>query len=265
MTNEASRPSLGRILVERGVISEQQLDTALAVQRSNGGMLGEILTSRGWVTPLSIAAAVAKQRAGMSDDASPDRPARGSNWKPLGELLVERQLITDVQLKQALAVQRAQGGFIGEILIEEGWLAAADLVMALAAQLGLDFDVDRASANGREPAIVPSDRPEPYFEVLEETGDEVHVLKKTETFMEATDYVFDEVLWRREPGNLEIVRDDAGRRESVWSFRPGEASAHRRESLRDVFGYDVGHWEDKHGGELPVAQQDGEPPVAAAS
>src|SRR5262249_10640593 len=84
MTNETSPPSLGRLLVERGVISEEQLETALRVQRDQGGMLGEILTSRGWVTPLSIAAALAKQKAARTgaDDEESDRPERGENWKP---------------------------------------------------------------------------------------------------------------------------------------------------------------------------------------
>ena len=50
---------------------------------------------------------------------------------------------------------------------------------------------------------------------------EVQLLKTAESFMEATDFVFDEVLWQREPGDLQIVRVDNGRREVAWSFRPG--------------------------------------------
>jgi hypothetical protein len=249
MTNDAGRPSLGRLLVERGVINQEQLDAALATQRSEGGMLGEILTSRGWVTPLSIAAALAKQKADEPGDASPahaSRPGRGSNWKPLGTLLVERGFIGDVQLKQALAIQGDGGGFLGEILVERGWLSAADLVLALAAQLGLDFDVKRAIERPNDPVILPSDRPAAHFEVIEEAGGEPEVLKTAATFMEATDFVFDEVLWQREPGNLQIVRDDAGMREIVWSFRPGEAATHSGDDMMSVFGYAVGHWEDKH-------------------
>ncbi len=248
MTNDASRPSLGRLLVERGVITQDQLDTALRVQRDQGGMLGEILTQRGWVTPLSIAAAVAKQKAEQSAAGSgqSDRPGRSANWKPLGTLLVEKGFITAVQLKQALALQREGGGFLGEILVERGWLAAADLVLALAAQLGLDFDVKRAASNDDAAAIVPTDRPAAHFEVLESVAGEVQLLKTAETFMEATDFVFDEVLWQREPGDLQIVRVDAGRREVVWSFRPGEAASHGREDMLSVFGYAVGHWEDRH-------------------
>jgi hypothetical protein len=252
MTNDASRQSLGRVLVERGVITDEQLDTALAVQRREGGLLGEILTSRGWVTSLSIAAALAKQRADEPQTADAEKgPARGSNWKPLGTLLVEKGFISDVQLKQALALQSNDGGFLGEILVQRGWLAASDLVLALAAQLGLDFDVKRAVEKRDETVIVPTDRPDAYFEVLEDAGEEAQLLKTADTFMEATDFVFDEVLWQREPGNLQIVRVDSGRREVVWSFRPGEAATHKREDMLSVFGYSVGQWQDKHGGEPP--------------
>jgi len=248
MTNDASRPSLGRLLVERGVITEEQLNTALRVQRDEGGMLGEILTSRGWVTPLSIAAAVAKQKTEepAPSAAQNNRLGRGPSWKPLGTLLVEKGFITDVQLKQALALQSDGGGFLGEILVDNGWLAASDLVLALAAQLGLDFDVKRAVAQRDEAVILSADRPAAHFEVLEEVGDEPQLLRTTETFMEATDFVFDEVLWQREPGNLQIVRVDGGRREVVWSFRPGEAATQAREDMLSVFGYAVGQWEDKH-------------------
>jgi hypothetical protein len=263
MTNDASRPSLGRMLVERGVITDEQLDLALKTQRAQGGMLGEILTSRGWVTPLSIAAAVAKQRAdepGAAAGANESR-ARSATWKPLGTLLVEKALLSEVQLKQALALQREGGGFLGEILVDRGWLTAADLVLALAAQLGLDFDVRSAVEHRGESVLVPEDRPAAHFEVLEEAGGEVQLLKTTETFMQATDFVFDEVLWQREPGNLQIIRVDAGRREVVWSFRPAEAAAHTREDMLSVFGYSVGNWQDMHGSQ---ENEEGAGPQVAA-
>jgi hypothetical protein len=246
MTDDAGRQSLGTLLVERGVITGEQLESALKIQRAQGGMLGEILTSRGWVTPLSIAAAVAKQKASASG-AGENAMGRGTNWKPLGALLVERGFVTDVQLKQGLALQNDDGGFLGEILVEQGWLSAADLVLALAAQLGLDFDVKRASGQQRG-AVVPMDRPAAHFEVLEEVSGEVVLLKSTETFMEATDFVFDDVLWQREPGSLQIIRVDSGRREVAWSFRPGEnaAAAQSDHDLAKVFGYSVGNWEDRY-------------------
>jgi hypothetical protein len=256
MANDASRQSLGRLLVERGVITIKQLEAALAIQRSEGGLLGEILMSRGLVTPLSIAAALAKQTVEADDAPAKTRSGSGT-WKPLGTVLLEKGLITNVELKQALAAQTERGGFIGEILVERGWLSAADLVLGLAAQLGLDFDVKRAAQPQGSAAIVPTDRPDAHFEVLEDAGGEVRLLKTTATFMEATDFVFDDVLWQREPGNLQIVRVDSGRREVAWSFRPGETQAPRDDML-SVFGYSVGSWEDKY------TRKGGGPSVAAA-
>jgi hypothetical protein len=248
MTNDASRPSLGRLLVERGVLTQEQLEVALQVQRDEGGILGEIITSRGWVSPLMIAAAVAKQKAAEKDPASREAEApRKANWKPLGTLLVEKGLITAVELKQALAVQSDGGGFLGEILVDNGWLTASDLVLGLAAQLGLDFDAKRAgNGPGNAAVVLPSDRPAAHFEVLESVAGEVQLLKTAQTFMEATDFVFDEVLWQREPGELQIVRVDGGHREVAWSIRPDEAQGKPRDDMLSVFGYPVGQWEDKH-------------------
>jgi hypothetical protein len=263
MSADASHPSLGRLLVQRGVISDEQLEAALRVQRDEGGMLGEILTARGWVTPLSIAAAVAKQRAAeqpAGDGEQSPTPSRRTNWQPLGSLLVEKGFITDVQLREALALQREEGGFLGEVLVDRGWLTASDLVVALAAQLGLDFDVEQEDERCEPGMILPADRPAAHFDVLEHVDGEPQLLRSTETFMEATDFVFDDVLWQREPGDLEIIRVDGGRRETVWSFKPGDAANHQREDLFGVFGYAVGQWEDKH-----AWSENGDgPPLAAA-
>lgn len=260
MTNDASRPSLGRLLVERGVLTQQQLDIALQVQRDEGGMLGEIVTSRGWVSPLLIAAAVAKQKAAEKGPArgQTETSPRRANWKALGTLLVEKGFISNVQLKQALAIQSDGGGFLGEILVDNGWLSASELVLALAAQLGLDFDVKRSGgASGNGALVLPSERLAAHFEVLENVAGEIQLLKTAATFMEATDFVFDEVLWQREPGELQIVRVDCGHRELAWSFRREEALNASRDDMLSVFGYPVGQWEDKH-------QQDPEDPSLAA-
>ncbi len=247
MANDTNRPALGRVLVERGVISEEHLARALAIQRSGGGLLGEILTNRGWVSPLSIAAALARQREESEVGPLPQRSAEvraspGETWKPLGTILIEKGCITDVELKQALAIKQEQGGFIGEVLVERGWLSSSDLVLGLAAQLGLDYDLRRSKADG---ILLPTDRPDPHFEVLEERDGTVLMLKKAASFMEATDFVFDEVLWEREPGNLQIVRVDAGPREVVWTFKPGETnvSAPAGDDLLSIFGYPVTNWQ----------------------
>jgi hypothetical protein len=243
MDSESPWPTLGRVLVERGVITQDRLEQALVIQRASGGLLGDILTSKGWVTPLSIAAALARQREvlehrGHTPPQAAPGTARGERWRPLGHILVEKGFITEVELKQALAAQTEERGFIGEILVQRGWLTASDLVFGLAAQLGLDV---AAGTAGRGGTVLSSDRPPPHFEVIEAVEGESVVLKKATTFMEATDYVFDEVLWQREPGKLEIVRVDSNR-EIVWSFTPGEAPAVEGDDLLSIFGYPVTQW-----------------------
>jgi hypothetical protein len=57
---EAPRP-LGRLLLERGVVSQEELDVALEEQRSSGRRLGEILVAHGSVSWATVAAVVAEQ------------------------------------------------------------------------------------------------------------------------------------------------------------------------------------------------------------
>jgi hypothetical protein len=57
---EPWRP-LGRVLVDRGVIAEAELEEALNVQRESGRRLGEILVERGYVTAQALVSAVIAQ------------------------------------------------------------------------------------------------------------------------------------------------------------------------------------------------------------
>lgn len=52
---------LGRLLVEKGLITESGLQRALVEQRRRGGMLGEILVRRGYVSAQDLAATLAEQ------------------------------------------------------------------------------------------------------------------------------------------------------------------------------------------------------------
>ena len=57
----------------------------------------------------------------------------------LGEILIQRKLITRDQLQAALDTQKAKGGFIGEILVNFGFLDERDIVVALVIQCGLPY------------------------------------------------------------------------------------------------------------------------------
>jgi hypothetical protein len=61
MTDSAAKKRLGDIVVERKLITPQQLDEALAVQRANGGKLGEILVDLGFITRVALAGVISEQ------------------------------------------------------------------------------------------------------------------------------------------------------------------------------------------------------------
>jgi type II secretory ATPase GspE/PulE/Tfp pilus assembly ATPase PilB-like protein len=58
--------------------------------------------------------------------------------KPLGQILKEMELISEGQLQEALALQRKEGGVLGMILVRLGYVANEEVLLALAAQLGME-------------------------------------------------------------------------------------------------------------------------------
>lgn len=61
MNQAAPRKMLGERLVDRGVLTERQLELAVREQKRTGAMLGEILTQLGLVTPQTLSAVLAEQ------------------------------------------------------------------------------------------------------------------------------------------------------------------------------------------------------------
>jgi hypothetical protein len=207
------RKPLGQVLIEMGAIDEAQLEQLLAFQRHDGGLLGEITVDRGLVSPLALVAALARQRREGRQQSLPQ--ARPQTWKPLGKLLVDRRRITEVKLNQALAAQRSSGGFLGEILVERGWITPRDLVGALNEQLTKDSEHDS-------------------FYVREQLDGEMRTLCVASSFIAATDYVFEEVLVDREPERLDIVRGSGPGAEVLWDFAPVREQAPSAADLLQV-------------------------------
>lgn len=52
---------LGELLIERGIIQQQQLDKALSIQKEKGGLIGEILVELGYAKEEDIAQALTAQ------------------------------------------------------------------------------------------------------------------------------------------------------------------------------------------------------------
>lgn len=56
-----SKEQLGQVLIQRGIINQEQLKQALQVQKEQGGLIGEILTNLGFTKEEDIAQALAIQ------------------------------------------------------------------------------------------------------------------------------------------------------------------------------------------------------------
>lgn len=52
---------LGELLIERGIVSDKQLERALAVQKEKGGLIGELLVELGFAREEDIAQALTAQ------------------------------------------------------------------------------------------------------------------------------------------------------------------------------------------------------------
>jgi signal transduction histidine kinase/HPt (histidine-containing phosphotransfer) domain-containing protein len=76
----------------------------------------------------------------------------------LGEILLQRQVITQDQLEQALARQRRDGGRLGCILSELGFVNEAEVAQALGQKYGLPYvDLDRHAIEPTVTRLIPPD------------------------------------------------------------------------------------------------------------
>src|ERR1043166_1193791 len=58
--------------------------------------------------------------------------------KPLGQVLKEMELVNEGQIQEALQIQRKEGGVLGDILVKLGYVAREEILLALAAQMGME-------------------------------------------------------------------------------------------------------------------------------
>ena len=218
---------IGAIIVEKNLVTAEQLERALQLQEQTGERLGEIVVAEFGVSRLELAGVLAEQWADFENvDRQTDKdltrpvqvvepltPAEVQLRRPIGEIFVELGFVTNDQLDAALVVQRETGARIGEVLVEQGSLSRLDLASALAEQWS-------ALQKLRPPTPAPD--PQPW-----QNG--VPVLQSSPPENAA------EVCHRRAPagrrasrcGNAMAVR---ARRRSNQARRAGLAFLHRRGS-----------------------------------
>ena len=137
--SRAGPPRLGDLLVQNRLITPAQLEAALAHQEATGLRLGEGLVSLGFVSESRLHGFLARLR----------RKVR------IGDRLVEAGRISREQLDEALAEQGQNGGKLGQVLVERGWLSERAFLGFLARELFLPFvDLQNHSLDHETVAIL---------------------------------------------------------------------------------------------------------------
>lgn len=154
MTGNPAPPPLGRLLVERGLITEEELAQALASMAETGRHLGDTILELDLVPPNQISDLLAVQRA----------------WRPLGWMLVERGLISEEQLSECLDDSEQTGRRLGDVVQARGLVSHRALEEVLAEQTRLEIELERGFGNGLREEIerryrmkrpLPTDKPHP--------------------------------------------------------------------------------------------------------
>jgi len=114
----------GQYLLEKGIITRDQLLEAMEFQRSHNLRLGEHARRLGYLNEEQIQQIHAAQR---------------HQDLPFGELAVRLGFLTPKQLEEVIAAQRAHHLYIGEVLVQKGFLSREALERELEA-----FHADQA-------------------------------------------------------------------------------------------------------------------------
>jgi hypothetical protein len=243
---------LGELLVAEELLTEDELEQALAEQATTGRLLGQIIVANGYLSAFSLARVLSDQhgvhlspREGAPAAPAPAPPEPEQAWRPLGKLLVDLEFLTESQLDRALAAQREEGGRLGEILVTRGLLSGAELAQALAEQHGVELAAqDEAEL---QTVVRPVTAEEPVYRVFEvnfEPGYQRRTpLFESTNFLEAADYAF-EFVAEHDPAALEIHRTNGAAQETVWNYSASRAAAvnAERKDLVETFGFDPTKW-----------------------
>ncbi|MEQ9620226.1 MAG: sugar transferase [Deltaproteobacteria bacterium] len=116
---------IGQVILEAGVISEEQLREALLYQEKWGGKIGEILIEKGYITKEKLKDFLNMQVTVNSSANWFSNNYQKSNF--IGEIMLAANVITNEQLEKALEYQKGKGGKIGKILINMGYISESGL------------------------------------------------------------------------------------------------------------------------------------------
>lgn len=126
------RQHLGELLVNLKKIDRNQLTNALQEQAKLNIQLGEVLVNNGILSQQELDYALAVQ-----NNRNPQAPMMAR--KKLGDLLLDTGKLTTAQLEAALQTQNLTQKKIGEVLLEMGFVTQGDIDSALRLQDSLAF------------------------------------------------------------------------------------------------------------------------------
>jgi N-acetylglucosaminyldiphosphoundecaprenol N-acetyl-beta-D-mannosaminyltransferase len=104
---------IGHYLIESGLITQAQIDTALIQQAQSGMRLGNILVEQGLIQQQTVDFLVYQIQQRINQ-----QPSRA--YRKFGEYLVEAGLVTETDVQAALAEQQLTGMRLGAILAGRG-------------------------------------------------------------------------------------------------------------------------------------------------
>src|SRR5918996_680451 len=133
LSSPARRP-IGEFLVERGLVSQEELAAALAQQRLSGQRLGEVLVERGAITRMSLASVLGEQWEEAGRHLRAVVPVRLADGKEADTGLAGGEELTESLAALQLAVARLED-LAGEAGGERPSLAqpssAADVIVRM--------------------------------------------------------------------------------------------------------------------------------------
>ena len=114
---------IGELLIHEKLISQEQLDHALKIQKEDGKYkpLGEICIELKYITRTFLNRVITEYQKSIR----------------LGDLFLKMGFMTKPQLVKVLAIQKQQGGKIGDIAVKNGFISDDNLVDAQSIQLGV--------------------------------------------------------------------------------------------------------------------------------
>jgi len=116
---------LGKLLLDRGLVSPETLQTARKIQERTGQPLWRALLRQREILPEQLADLLRRERYVPFLDSKDIR---------LGEALMELKLLSQEQLHEALRLRRKTTRPFGQLLVESGLISERELALGLARQ-----------------------------------------------------------------------------------------------------------------------------------